>query len=658
MTVAATIRDPSRRRPARSMASVVLLAALCLSPGGAKADIDFDGLFSSGAVLQRGVRVPIFGTGDDGDEVVLTLQGQTATTTVASGRWRVEFSPLEAGGPFAITVGGTNEFNVKNVYVGDVWVCAGESNMQSAVQSADGGSSAVLSPKNRRLHYFNVKREGSAEPRRENQVKWTEAGATSTSSFSAIGYFFGREIQATTDVPIGLISCNHFSSSAETWTSTESMLTDPALKSLVEDAPPRVDWQTPGKLFNGMVLPIADFPVKGVICYHGESNVDRAADYRALFSLLIADWRKAWKQPDLPFLFVQLTGFKPVGTKPKESRYADLRQAQFEVWKSTPNTAMIVSTDFGDAYSQIPKAKEPIAKRLSFAARALVYGEKIEYMGPVLKSATVNKEWATLTFDHIADGLDTKGKSKLQGFTIAGADEEYFPAESEIVGNGVVLRHAEVPAPKFVRYNWADFPTGNLFNKDGYPAAPFRAPLTLGEAGKLASDGHPLANEWVQFDGKKFQLNDERMGDSDRAKEYVPEGQIEKTSPEVVGIIEFWGGDDYRVVADGYLATFKKDPKTQSLEMTENEAKTETLIDYVRRSERSMLVEYVLMKLAKRGEKEFVLQMYTRRATEAEAAKALLDGLPELRKRLREKMTTEGVTPADAAPAAGGTPKS
>lgn len=477
MIVAATFREPSPRRRARYATFATILAALCISPGEAKADIEFDGLFSSGAVLQRGVKMPIFGTGDDGDEVVLTLQDQTATTTVNNGRWRVEFAPLEAGGPFAITVGGTNEFNVKNVYVGDVWVCAGESNMQSAVQSAEGGSSAVLSRKNRQLHYFNVKREGSSEPRRENQVKWTEAGATSTSSFSAIGYFFGREIQATTDVPIGLISCNHFSSSAEAWTSTESMLADPALKSLVEDAPPRVDWQTPGKLFNGMVLPITEFPVKGVICYHGESNVDRAADYRALFSLWIADWRKAWKQPELPFLFVQLTGFKPVGTKPKESKYADLRQAQFEVWKSTPNTAMIVSTDFGDAYSQIPKAKEPIAKRLSFAARALVYGEKIEYMGPVLKSATVTKDRATLSFDHVSEGLLSKEKAKLQGFTIAGADEEFVPAEAEIAGDQVVVFSGEVPVPRHVRYNWNDFPTGSFFNKDGYPAGPFRAEL-------------------------------------------------------------------------------------------------------------------------------------------------------------------------------------
>jgi len=477
---------PTFSPPLRSVSPVlrrslilILAAATLLAPAAAaRAEVDFDGLFSRGGVLQRGVKVPIFGTGDDGDEVTVEFQGKSASTTVKSGKWRVELGPFEAGGPHTMTLTGTTSSFVKNVYVGDVWVCAGESNMQSPVQSAEGYAAAIgAGRRNRELHFYTVKRAGADKPPASNPGKWSEgAGSATIGVFSAVGYYFGRDIAEATDVPIGLIACNHFSSSAEAWTSRESILAEPTLKYLVEDAPPAYYTQTPGKLYTGMVLSIADYAVKGVIFYQGESNVERADKYRTLFPLLIADWRKAWNRPDLPFLFVQLNGYKPSSSKSGEGRPAELREAQLEVWKTTPNTAMVVSTDFSDPYNQIPKAKEPIGKRLAFAARALVYGEKFEYSGPVVREATVSGEVVKLTFDHTGDGLLAKD-GKLTGFTIAGADDEFVPAEAEVVGNEVIVKNEAVKEPKRVRYNWADYPTGNLFNKDGLPASPFGADL-------------------------------------------------------------------------------------------------------------------------------------------------------------------------------------
>lgn len=462
----------------RLLGMLIAAGAILTSATAARAEVEFDGLFSRGGVLQRGVKVPIFGTGDAGDEVTVEFQGKSASTKVKDGKWRVELGPLEAGGPHTLALSGTTSSLVRNVYVGDVWVCAGESNMQSPVQSAEGYAAAIgAARKNRELHFYTVKRAGADKPPVSNTGKWSEgAGSATIGAFSAVGYYFGRDIAEATDVPVGLIACNHFSSTAEAWTSRESILAEPTLKYLIEDAPPAYYTQTPGKLYTGMVLPLADYAVKGVIFYQGESNVERADKYRKLFPLLIADWRKAWNRPDLPFLFVQLNGYKPSSSKSGEGRPAELREAQLEVWKTTPGTAMVVSTDFSDPYNQIPKAKEPIGKRLAFAARVLAYGEKFEYSGPVVREATVSGAVAKITFDHLGDGLSAKD-GKLGGFALAGADGEFVPAEAEVVGNEVIVKSEAVKEPKQVRYNWDDFPVGNLFNKDGFPASPFGAKL-------------------------------------------------------------------------------------------------------------------------------------------------------------------------------------
>ncbi len=482
----------SRRRAVVAAACRVIgraaaVAAVCAAAllNEARAEVKLDGLFSDGAVLQQGTVVPVFGTADEGDSVVVKLQGQEATATVKDGHWRAELKPLEAGGPFQLEVRGTATI-IEKVYVGEVWVCTGQSNMQWNIYNSKNSSSAIISQANRGLHLYTVTREPSDEPRQTNVATWNMAAAASVSNFSAVGYYFGREVQKHFSVPVGLISCNHYMSTTAAWANRESLEADPALKAVVDDAlPGKGDVRNPGVMFNGMVAPISQFAIRGVICYEGESDLERWEIYDKLFAQQIADWRKIWNRPELPFLFVQLAPAKPPASyrAPTGSNSALLREAQFKVWQKTPNTGMIVITDYGDAYTINPTEKEPVGKRLAMAARAVAYQEKLDFSGPIYKSHKREKNQLIVEFDHVGGGLEMKGKA-LQGFTVAGADGMFVPAEAQIKDNTVIVSAASVEAPEHVRYAWADAPVCNLANKEGLPACPFRSDIPVEEPAK------------------------------------------------------------------------------------------------------------------------------------------------------------------------------
>jgi sialate O-acetylesterase len=225
------------------------------------------------------------------------------------------------------------------------------------------------------------------------------------------------------------------------------------------------DAGTPTVLYNGMIAPLVPYAIRGVIWYQGESNVRREQQYRTLFPALIADWRRAWGQGEFPFLFVQIA--------PHRDMTPEIREAQLLSWQHTSNTAMAVTMDCGDANEIHPTHKQPVGARLSLAARALAYGERVEYSGPVLESMAVEGNKAVLRFSHLGGGLVAKGGS-LTGFTIAGPDKVFFPAWAEVRGQTIVVISKAVAKPVAVRYGWANVPKGNLFNKAGLPASPFR----------------------------------------------------------------------------------------------------------------------------------------------------------------------------------------
>ena len=442
---------------------VTLAAVLILSALASNAAVKPNALFTDGAVLQQGMRVPVWGTAADGEKITISIQCQTVATTAMGGYWITYLKPLKAGGPYTMKI---NDIELKNIMVGEVWVCGGQSNMAWPLKSASNGPEAVAASTDPQLRLFSVRRTDKvSEP---IDATWQEASPETVPDFSAVGYFFGRDLRRDLKVPVGLINCNVGATPAEAWMSRE------VLKrgfSHMFVKPPRIGKARPTGLYNAMLAPIIPYGIKGAIWYQGEGNADRPEEYRSLFPTMIQNWRDDWRQGDFPFLFVQLAPFAP-----KDRDFAGTREAQLLTLKTVPNTAMAVITDIGEETDIHPKQKEPVGARLALAARAIAYGQDIVYSGPIYKAFKVEADKVIVSFDHTGSGLvAADGGVMLTGFTIAGSDGRFVPAKAEIRrGRGVVVSSPEVPNPVAVRYGYSNWMTVNLFNKEGLPASPFR----------------------------------------------------------------------------------------------------------------------------------------------------------------------------------------
>jgi len=473
--------------------------ALLLPLSAAKADVKMHALCNEGMVLQQKSKATIWGSAKPGEKVAVSFRGSDVSTTADNdGKWSVKIGSGDAGGPFDMTIAGSNKIEYKNVLVGEVWVCSGQSNMEWSVNASDEAdkSYAKSAPHNPMLRMFTVKRTPLTKPTTETGGTWTEAKPETVGGFSAVGYFFGRDLQAKLKVPVGLIHTSWGGTRAEAWTRKEVLDESPLFshehKNTQKDGNPNGASQ----LYNGMIAPVVNYTIAGAIWYQGESNAGQAWKYRTLFPMMIENWRKDWGQGDFPFYFVQLAPFTRVSKGPVESNWAELREAQLMTLK-LPKTGMAVITDLGDEYDIHPTPKRPVGERLALIARANVYGEKIEYSGPAYKSMKAEGNKAVLSFDHVGGGLTSKemvvGKLKpsatnegawrakegsegapLVGFTVAGEDRKFVPAKAEIVGNTVVVTAEGVDKPVAVRYGWSNHPVVNLFNKEGLPATPFR----------------------------------------------------------------------------------------------------------------------------------------------------------------------------------------
>jgi sialate O-acetylesterase len=504
----------------RTLFALFALAALC---GAAYADVKPHSLFTDGAVLQRERPLPVWGTARDGEKVTVRVAGQTAVTTAQDGQWRVWLKPLKAGGPFTMTIQGDNTVEVKNVLVGEVWVCSGQSNMEWPLSLASNAQEAIANSADPMLRLFTVPKRVALAPERDINAVWQECNPQTVPGFTAVGYFFGRNLRRALNVPVGLIHTSWGGTPAESWTSQPALEADPQLRYLAEnryrmmDAYPQqlAQYQTallnypaaaaaakrdgkepprpparpqpptsnpwlPSSLYNGMIAPLLPYPIRGAIWYQGESNAGRAWEYRNLFTTMIRDWRRAWNDPDQTFLLVQLAPFTKIERQPTESAWAELREAQLYATQVLPKVGMAVITDVGEENDIHPRRKEPVGARLALAARALAYGEKIEYSGPVYRSMKVDENRVVLRFRHVDGGLVAKGGA-LTGFTICGENRRFVNAQAEIKGNTVVVYSLDVIAPVAVRFGWANYPVVNLYNMEGLPATPFRTddfPLT------------------------------------------------------------------------------------------------------------------------------------------------------------------------------------
>lgn len=521
----------------KTIAPLSVLAITVLFSSPLHADVKPNPLFADGAVLQRGQAVPVWGTARDGEKVTVEIDGQKVSTTAADGKWSVSLKPLKEGGPHTMKITGDNAVAVNNLLVGEVWVCSGQSNMEWPFSKAHNAVEEGPKADYPKIRMFTVKKKVSARPLAEAEGQWVECSPQTVGGFSAVGYFFARDLYQKLGVPVGMIHTSWGGTPAQAWTSLEGFGDDqelieyvasakqklatydadvaayagkmeefdtkskewnetvgkpheeelkawnqasaeakkngqplppkPAPSSPKPKAPPHPDGRqnNPTTLYNGMVAPIIPYGIKGAIWYQGESNADKPKQYQTLFPAMIADWRKRWKQGDFPFFYVQIAPFK--------GQPAVIREAQFLTLAKVKNTAMAVTTDVGNANDIHPNQKEPVGQRLALAARALTYGEKIEYSGPLYDKMTAKGGNIIISFKHAGGGLVAKD-GELKGFTIAGEDKKFVPAQAEIQGSTVVVSADGLTNPKAVRYGWENVPDVNLFNKEGLPASPFR----------------------------------------------------------------------------------------------------------------------------------------------------------------------------------------
>jgi sialate O-acetylesterase len=360
------------------------------------------------------------------------------------------------------------------VLVGEVWIASGQSNMQWPVNRSANAEQTIAQSANPKLRLLTVPRAASDTPLDTVDVKWVECGPDTVPEFSAVAYFFGRLLQARLGVPIGLINTSYGGTPSEAWTSRAALEAVPDFKPLLTEPPAGTNApQRATGLYNAMIHPLIPYAIKGAIWYQGESNAGRAHQYRTLFPTMIQNWRHDWGQGDFPFLYVQLAPFHKKVTEPGDSQWAELREAQRLTLTSSPNTAMAVITDVGDEDDIHPQQKQPVGERLALSALALAYGKDVVHSGPTFKNMEVKNGEVVLNFDNIGGGLVAHGES-LTGFTVAGKDQKFHPAQAEIRGNQVVLTCEAVTAPVAVRYGWADYPVVNLANREGLLASPFR----------------------------------------------------------------------------------------------------------------------------------------------------------------------------------------
>lgn len=438
-------------------------------------------LFRDDAVLQRGIALPVWGSAPTGTQVTVEFAGQRVSALAQNEKWMVSLRPLTASDqprPMVIS-SRTGTLTLKNIVVGDVWLASGQSNMERQLGPRPGQPELVhWKEEAASAHYplirqYYVSQNVSDEAAADVHGTWTVCTPTTAPDFTAVGYYFARDLYKAERIPIGIIHSSWGGTPAQAWISPEALKTVPQFKSFVprsaNPAAPAPATATPQYLptlcFNAMIAPLIPFPIRGVIWYQGEANASDGKGYRTLFPAVIADWRKRWKLGDFPFLFVQIA--------PHVNMTPEIREAQLLTLAKVPATAMAVTVDVGAPNNIHPPNKEPVGKRLALAARALAGGERIEYSGPLYDSMTFFMNKVTLKFTHTGTGLMAKGGS-LKGFTIAGRDKNFVPAEAAISGNTVLVSSKAVAQPTAVRYGWENVPDVNLFNKEGLPASPFR----------------------------------------------------------------------------------------------------------------------------------------------------------------------------------------
>ena len=476
------------------------------------AELKLSSVFGDHMVVQRDKPIHVWGWTAPGQSVEVSLANKTATAKAGDdGRFDAVLGALPAGGPHELSVKADESKTFTDVLVGEVWVCSGQSNMAWPVSNANDPDLESLTAKYPNIRLISVPQVGTQEPQKDFEGQWEACTPETVKSFSAVGYFFGRQLHQTLDVPVGLIDNAWGGSAAEAWVRRDALEEsgqytellqkwDDLAKTYDHEAavakwkerlakwnetkkgnkprPPRnqlAGQHRPANLYNGCLLPIQGYTIQGAIWYQGESNAGRAYQYRDLFPLMISTWRKDWGQGDFPFYWVQLADFRNEVDAPAESDWAELREAQTMTMSKLKNTGEAVIVDLGEASDIHPRNKQIVGKRLARWALANQYGIKVPFQSPTYSKMIVNESKVAVDFSSVGGGLDTFDVRTPIGFAIAGDDKKFVAANAKIVDKDTIeVWSDEVKNPVAVRYAWADNPICNLQSREGLPATPFR----------------------------------------------------------------------------------------------------------------------------------------------------------------------------------------
>lgn len=453
------------------------------------------GLFADNMVLQQESQAAIWGLANPGQTVTIrsSWDAKVATATAGDdGKWQTRIETPSAGGPYNVTIKTPDASQeLKNVLIGEVWICSGQSNMQWKMRGfgVDHFKADVEKANHPRIRFCQIPQTIALRAQQDVPSKWSVCTPQTALEFSAVAYFFGDSLRQQLDVPIGLISTNWGGSTGEAWMNHDVIgsgfpefdATLNGYDQLIKlhgvkhkrgrGMPKGLNHRLPSVLYNGMIHPLIPFTIKGVIWYQGESNVERPIQYRQLFPKLIESWRKEWGQGDFPFYYVQIA---PYHYRNKQQPAALLREAQFQTLE-VPNTGMVVTMDIGNPSNIHPKQKKPVGERLALLALANDYGRAdLVCSGPQYLGHSVESDRIRLRFKHLGTGLTSRDGQPLSHFSIAGEDRIFHPAIAEIDGDTILVGSTKVTQPAAVRFGWGNSDEPNLMNMEGLPSSSFR----------------------------------------------------------------------------------------------------------------------------------------------------------------------------------------
>lgn len=507
---------------------------VALSAISAEAELKLPAILSDHMVLQRDQPVCIWGWAGAGEEVLVAFAEQTKRTTATKeGTWKLMLDPMPAStvGRQLAVASGSGNIVLKDILVGEVWVCSGQSNMEWSLNRASDANLEILAANYPLIRHCKLPRVARPEPQDDAQTAWTQCSSDVAASYTAVGYFFGRNLHQTLKVPVGLVNTSWGGTPSEAWTRSSAIEKVEGLKPLMKrwndniaafdqkkvdeehkkrmdayekekkefeteqakiaDKAKRKKWtkrapskprdpayahHRPGNIYNGMIHPILNLTFKGAIWYQGESNQSRAYQYRTLFPLMIESWREDFDNGEFPFYFVQIANFRPQSDEPGNSSWAEVREAQAMTLQKVKKTGQACIIDIGMGTDIHPPNKQDVGDRLSRLALHYDYGFKnLVPHGPHYKSHEIKGDKVHVTFDVPGSSLEVYDRQALKGFAIAGEDKTWHWADAKVTaGNKVEVWHKDVKKPVAVRYGWADNPDCNLFNRVDLPTSPFR----------------------------------------------------------------------------------------------------------------------------------------------------------------------------------------